>query len=300
MGVREKLKAVIGKLKIDPQKPLHHHLLFWIPTVFFGALSLCAGISTSEFGLEHLAYPKRTMDALAYPIFVFSIALPLILAIGRFHASAQRAQSIRISNSTMSFKHYFDHRDAFIEYSRLHQTNSKFIDIRIVKPFLLYELYYPNSEMNRFDLTPSNTTFDLIEERLQKVIEKVDGIQNPIRALSIERVANVFEPFGIVIDFNVEKLKAKYRSGLEKDTQPMVAIVVKILDLFEHLGEFDRNNRDFAQSINKKLSDELQFFAENNECNNKIRGCLNQLILEDNIRYQTMKHPFNSNKKTQL
>jgi len=295
MGVREKLKAVIGKLKIDPQKPLHHHVLFWIPTGIFGALSLCAGLSTSEFGLEHLAHPRRTMDALAYPIFIFSIALPLILAIGRFHASAQRAQSIRISNSTMSFKHYFDHRDAFIEYSRLHQTNSKLIDIRIVKPFLLYELYYPNSDMSRFDLTPSNTTFDLIEERLQKVVKKVEGIQNPISALTIERVANVFEPFGIVIDYNFENLKAKYPSGLEKGAQPMASTVVKTIELFEHLGEFDRNNHVFAQLINKKLSDEFQLFAVNNGCNTRVRQCLNKIIFEDNIHYKKMKQSLESN-----
>jgi len=294
MGIREKLKAVIGKLKIDPQKPLHHHWLFWIPTGFFGALSLCAGLSTSEFGLEHLAYPKRTMDALAYPIFVFSIALPLILAIGRFHASAQRAQSIRISNSTMSFKHYFDHRDAFIEYSRLHQTNSKFIDLRIVKPFLLYELYYPNSEMSRFDLTPSNITFDLINERLQKVVKKVDGIQNPIGALTVARVASVFEPFGIIIDFNSENLRAENLSGLKEDAQPMAIITSEMLKLFEHLGEFDRNNYYFAQLINKKLSDELLFFAENNSFNRMIRNCLNELIFQGNITYQAMRNPFKS------
>ncbi len=228
------------------------------------------------------------MDALAYPIFVFSIALPLILAIGRFHASAQRAQSIRISNSTMSFKHYFDHRDAFIEYSRLHQTNSKFIDIRIVKPFLLYELYYPNSEMSRFDLTPSNTTFDLIDERLKKVVKKVDDIQNPIGALTVERVASVFEPFGIIIDFNAENLKAEFLSGLKEDAQPMAFIARKTLELFEHLGEFDRDNYNFAQLINKKLSDEFVFFAENDMCNNMIRNCLNKLIFRDNLKYRAI------------
>ena len=283
MIVLQKLKHLLAAIiKIDPQKPLHHHFAFWLPIFIAGGFSLYAGLSTTTFGLEHLAYPKRTMDALAYPIFILSFALPVVLAIGRFHASAQRAETIRISNSTMSFKHYFDHREAFLEYSKQHEASSQYMNIRLAKPFLLYEIYFPNSQMNRFDLTPSDKTFERIDNILKLITKRIMDIQKPMHIVRLQTVNNVFEPFGVVLNINIEKLESGYPRGISKDAEPMALMIRTLLELLDHLSEFDRENQEFAQLISKKLKDELVIFSGNTDVNIRIRNCLNKLILKNN------------------
>jgi len=269
--------------KIDPQKPLHHHILFWVPISIFGLLGIYVGVSTSEFGLEHLVHPKRTMDALAYPIFIFSLALPLILAIGRFHASAQRAQSIRISNSTMSFKHYFDHRDAFAEYLKLHQSGSRYIDIRVSKPFRLYDLYYPNSEMSRFDLTPSYEAFDLMQAKIDSVEHRLCNLLESKGIDSIEVVSGVFESLGLVIEFNEKALKAFYSQGLKDGTSPLKDILGEIWALLEYVNEFDRNNIYFAESVSAALYSALEGLTNDNRYDKLIRASINRLIFGNDL-----------------
>ena len=269
--------------KLDPQKPLHHHIIFWIPTSLFGLLALYVGVSTSEFGLEHLTHPKRTMDALAYPIFIFSIALPIILAIGRFHASAQRAQNIRISNSTMSFKHYFDHREAFVEYLQAYQADSRYIDIRVRKPFRLYDLYYPNSEMNRFDLTPSPRAMDLIQNRLENATERLSNLLNPKVTQNIDVVSGMFESFGLVMDFNEESLKATFPQGVREEGSPMNEILSEIDGLLEYINEFDRNNIDFAESIRAAVNSGLHNIASTETFDKLVKASLNRLIFGNDL-----------------
>ncbi|MFD3317440.1 hypothetical protein ACE414_07380 [Alteromonas macleodii] len=271
--------CITAFVKIDPQKALHRHYIFWLPVFVAGTVSLIAGITTAEFGLEHLAYPKRTMDALAYPLFILSFALPVVLAVGRFHASAQRAESIRISNSTMSFKHYFDHRDAFSEYLRQIDSSTQFMQIRVIKPFILYEVFFPNSKMTSFDTSPSNVSIELIDVFIRSLVKKAETLKSS--RIDMHVVTSFFDSLGLVFEIDIKKIEEAY-GQLSVDTQPAAIMVRLVYELLEHLCEFDRDNSPVAKTTVKRFKNELLFFSGNNELNNKIRFCINREISKNN------------------
>lgn len=271
--------CITAFVKIDPQKALHRHYIFWLPVLVAGTVSLIAGIITAEFGLEHLAYPKRTMDALAYPLFILSLALPIVLAVGRFHASAQRAESIRISNSTMSFKHYFDHRDAFAEYLRQIDSSCQFMQIRLIKPFILYEVFFPNSKMTSFDTSPSNVSIALIDEHIRSLAKKSESLKRS--RIDMYVVTSFFDTLGVVFEIDTKKIEKIY-TQLPVSAEPAAIMVRLVYELLEHLCEFDRDNNQVAKAMVKRFKNELLFFSGNNQLNNKIRLCINQEILNNN------------------
>lgn len=272
------VSLIIRRLaEIEPNKPLHHHWSFWCPIVIFGSLSCYVGFMTNSFALEYLTQPTTTMDALAYPLFVFSFALPIVLAVGRFHASAQRAETIRISESTMSFKHYFDHREAFKNYMEGYKQKYSGVIVSIQSPIALYEVFYPSASMERFDIKPSSKTAVLIEEALSYAADKLKSLQDWSVAGCFIGDITYFDKLGIKIQFDVDATASRIKSynamGRIYLTSPFLDEVKLILEYANSFDRgYDRLCKNSCESIEKYIEDKEQY--------RQINDVLTQRMLE--------------------
>lgn len=257
--------ATIGRfIEIEPNKPLHHHWAFWWPIVVFGSLSCYVGFKTNDFALEYLVSPKVTMDALSYPLFVLSFALPIVLAVGRFHASAQRAETIRISESTMSFKHYYDHREAFVKYMEGYNQKFSGVVVSLQSPITLYEVFYPNASMELFDIVPCSKTSERIQEALGYANSKLLALQDWHVAGLFTGNFPQFSKLGIDVCFELDALSKQLEdfSGIGH-----IYITAPFLDeiryILEFANEFDRHHNRLdeksLEAIDKHLGDKEQY-----------------------------------------
>jgi hypothetical protein len=148
-------------LRIDEDKSLHMHLVFWFPILLFVSL----GISlTIPFWC--LCWPNPTdydilLKQLGFPVFVASLALPITIAIGRFHGSKQRAKANKLNETNIAFNHYFDHKQYFNDYLQKTAIPELYRDlITVDNPEILYSLFFPNNQINRQDFTIDKERFD--------------------------------------------------------------------------------------------------------------------------------------------
>lgn len=266
------LRSLISKLSIDPSKALHSHLIFWLPIVFFGALSIAAGLSTSRFNLEYLSKPKQTMDALAYPVFLLSFALPIVVAVGRFHASSQRAETIRISQSTMSFKHYFDHRQAFLDYLEGYKQRFRWFEIEITQPIKIYELFFPKAKMDSFQIEPCEETITELKQKLESLFQRLNKTASPDMLYWFDGTLEIFNGFGIKIIYQLDEIynDVDSLSGHNAIVQPL-----KELELILYFAdEFDRNynhlNGEARVLLKRYLAAERQYEVFNTALCNSL------------------------------
>lgn len=269
---------------INPHEPLHHHKAFWIPIIAAGSVSLYVGYNTSSFDWEYLLNPKETMDALAYPIFILSFSLPVVLAVGRFHASAQRAETIRISNTTMSFKHYFDHREAFFDYAKQYEAKYEYISVQLVKPFRSYEVFFPNSSMDFFDIEGSGKSLVILNAKLDSIVERLDNLKAPSSNLSPRLTIDAFDALGIKVTVNLAQIEEHYPRGLDKGAEPLTNILDMVLALYEHLAEFDQKNPHATKLVLSYLSKALVPFAKDSELNDKVSKMINSQYVVEYVR----------------
>jgi len=266
-------------IEIEPNKPLHHHWSFWWPIVVFGSLSCYVGFKTNDFALEYLVSPKVTMDALSYPLFVLSFALPIVLAVGRFHASAQRAETIRISESTMSFKHYYDHREAFSVYMEGYKHRYGWAEVSLKSWITLYEIFYPNASMERFDIAPSSKTHVLLDEALSYAHDNLLSLRDENVACFFSGHMNYFQKLGIEVIYDTDAI-AKEVGNLDKlkDLNLMFQFLYEIQLLLDYANEFDRKHNRLCDKAHASISKYLKDVRQYTDVNTIIADRLQKLI----------------------
>lgn len=287
-GVFKKLfllaRSLLSKLKeVEPNKPLHHHCSFWAPIIIFGILSSYVGYETNNFALKYLTEPKTTMDALAYPLFILSFALPIVLAVGRFHASAQRAETIRISESTMSFKHYFDHREAFIKYMEGYKQQFASVELSLQSPVTLYEVFYPNASMERFDIARSIKTSEKIEDALSYAHAELLKLEEFSFIMFFTGHFNQFKKLGIHIQYDLDEVAASFKHHDNLDSLYITAPFLHEIDyMLQYADEFDRQYTRLCGNSLDAIERYLRKLENYRDVNRSIVKQLSEIIKEKN------------------
>jgi hypothetical protein len=194
------------KWKIEHEFPLHHHSIFWLPIVFFSILALWSGLTALDFSTsfpsstEHI---ESVLTGLKLPVFYLSLAVPISVAIGRFHGSSQRAEANRIALANQSFEHHFKHTQYFIEhmdFGEYKDTLGGFFKLKY--PRKLYSLIYPNSSMVHFDITTNEATDNGIFEALKEIPGHIQQYNKMSRNSVETRLNYLSNSFGLVLDID--------------------------------------------------------------------------------------------------
>lgn len=163
---------------IDPNRTLQKHFVFWLPILIFVGWGLVLLFpllggrwpQPSEYGL--------VLNQIQYPIFVMSIAIPLTVMVGRFHATSQRKVSNDLTKANQTFTHYYEHKRFFSEdlIARFDVEDSGYSVSNISNPSTFYKIAFPtNSRENmdyRHEVEPSAL---LIVDRLTKAYRAADN-----------------------------------------------------------------------------------------------------------------------------
>ena len=177
--------------KIEPNKSLHNHMLFWWPLCILIFLALAL---TKPFWC--LCWPSPgdyevLLKQLGFPLFVASLSIPISVAIGRFHASSQRALSNELTQENNAFNNFFSHRNHFMEYSNGAGIPKEFKGlIEVTDADLLYKMVFPQNDI-------STTNFRINKSNYKKQLqEKLNLLENYLNQFlySIENDETNFSP----------------------------------------------------------------------------------------------------------
>ncbi|GAA0295567.1 hypothetical protein GCM10009128_12750 [Psychrosphaera haliotis] len=172
LSVETKQKLISSRLSIKHDLELHEHGIFWIPIFFFSFLALWVGLFSTEFNPNLIfTNPLIIVNSLKVPVTIFALCIPFTVAIGRFHGSAQRLYANQQAEAVKSFKHYFDHREAFKQHilERLEQKNRDENLLEIGNIPELYKTVFPKASVHNFDITPSAQTKLNLEAIIQNI-----------------------------------------------------------------------------------------------------------------------------------
>lgn len=160
------------RVSLDHEKSLHAQGLFWLPIAFFGTISLWVGLFSTTFDFALIYDPLKVVSALKIPVSIWALCIPFTVAIGRFHASAQNAASLDTAKQTQSFRHYFDHREAFRSFLIEEVNKVEFFSIKPNYTIDAYSIIFPNSKMDNFDL---KYTPDILNSKLEKLTRTLES-----------------------------------------------------------------------------------------------------------------------------
>ncbi|MEM9103994.1 MAG: hypothetical protein AAGB12_16935 [Pseudomonadota bacterium] len=167
----DKTGFLFHPLKIDDEKPLHMHLVFWLPILIFVSLGIGLTIPFWCFCWPSPLDYDVLLKQLGFPVFIASIALPITVAIGRFHGSKQRARANKLNEINIAFNHYFDHRQYFFDYLDKTAIPEMYRGLITVEdPDIVYSLFFPHNKINRQDFTIKK---DVFENTLKKMTDKL-------------------------------------------------------------------------------------------------------------------------------
>lgn len=255
---------------------LHEHGSFWLPIFLFAIIALWAGLFSTEFNLKALTEPQILVEALKLPVTLFALCIPFTVAIGRFHASAQRDKSNREAQEVKSFKHYYEHREQFVK----HMAKFKFSDMfQISDPLALYQILFPNASRLKFDIQPSEeanrririllnsleTDLFLIEESLEtdpdlelwddSVVTKISacfGLVEPLDLPLEEQHLSKYNRYNYLMCGCIRRLLA-HAEAFEIGTKYVEnAIELKLYEL--GTSEFPNLNRYVSRKVQRAIN----------------------------------------------
>ncbi|MCP5347681.1 MAG: hypothetical protein H7A04_12570 [Pseudomonadales bacterium] len=215
-----------GFLTIDEKKALHKNWIFWIaiflPLViaFILAAPLRESLSFS-FTAEGYSYFLETFQ---FPIWIASGSILFSIMVGRFHGSAQRAETINQSINQNHFTNYLNHRDHFQKYI----FNTVETEDFKLDPFKIYGIIFSNSKPNGVDVTLSADISDFYSANLEeKLRQPLSNIPRPYSTQEVQVYFNKFlvsmgvrDGQGNVTDMRqirqrIKKLRIAYRRAME-------------------------------------------------------------------------------------
>lgn len=224
---------------IDPNLPLHRHLLFWAPIVFFVLPAIYLSVPTWCFCWPELKDYEYLVKQQGFPIFIASLAIPFTVIVNRFHASSQRAESNRIANQNMAFNHYFDHKKHFLEHCNLIKLDEPFCNfIKITNTDKLYKLIFPLNLPNFQDMScpidivklECNARAEVILSSINKELSK-----NPNDFDANVLIEKIGSCFGISIDNSITNY---VKQGARESESILALCFYGILDVLQKAGHF--------------------------------------------------------------
>lgn len=253
------------RLSINPSLGLHEHGIFWIPIIVFGWFALWIGLFSTEFQPQLLITdPIAVVTALKIPVTVFALCIPITVAVGRFHGSALRVKANEEAVAVRSFKHYFDHREAFSKHMENLKIGTFFGVLSVGEPLKLYEILFPNSSMTNFDITAS----DLIKDRIQVALSHTltnlsdknkDAENIPNLSLVDNGSLHILRSFGVTDNFTNMEPKADSYLSIEGYLSNISATYLKcLLHILDYADEFNRHEPLLSNESRKLISNAAQ------------------------------------------
>jgi len=155
---------------VNPDKPLYKLWMFWLPLIFV-LIALSVSYPTWCLCLPHPTEYETILKTQGLPIFIASLSIPLMVAVTRFHSSAQRAKSNQIAEQNNAFNNYFDHRRHFDEFMRVRLSQPHLSKYVILEDSgKIYDLLFPNNSYEVRNLDASSEEISIL------VKEKVKGL----------------------------------------------------------------------------------------------------------------------------
>lgn len=152
--------------EFDEESPLYIHSVFHLAIsipliVALGfAMTIAPGLN-AEFSVEGY---KQFLDYFNFPLWIAGGSILFGIAVGRFHASKQRARTIRNTLTAIeqtetnnSFRNYFEHKKMFIESFHSTQIDIRGLNGRLlceakVDKYYLYESLFKENSISNFNI----------------------------------------------------------------------------------------------------------------------------------------------------
>lgn len=163
---------------IDPRRTLQQQWVFWWPIILLIGAAFGFAVPKFYWGWPDGDVYEQILHNMRLPFLVASLALPVSVAIGRFHGAAQRQLANQIAESNQSFTHYYEHKRFFSEdlIARFDLEDAGYSVSNISNPSTFYKIAFPtNSRENmdyRHEVGPSAL---LIADRLTKAYRAADN-----------------------------------------------------------------------------------------------------------------------------
>lgn len=134
---------------IDPRRTLQQQWVFWWPIILLIGAAFGFAVPKFYWGWPDGDVYELILHNMRLPFLVASLALPVSVAIGRFHGAAQRQLANQIAETNQSFNHYFEHKKFFTEdlFMRYAYASKEYPYFEIADPTKFYEIAFPHNSM---------------------------------------------------------------------------------------------------------------------------------------------------------
>ena len=202
--VKEKLQAIEFNWRpfsIYDELPLHKHMVFWWPILFFVGWALLLTVPYWCFCWPSPTDYEALLKQLGFPIFVASLCLPISVAVGRFHASKQRAKANTLTVENNAFNNYFAHRNHFMEHignAGIPKEYEGFIEV--YDSDKLYKTVFPQNSLSEQNFRINKFTYKAqLRRKLKSLYGHINTFVIEVEEGEVERDHEEFEAFARTI-----------------------------------------------------------------------------------------------------
>jgi hypothetical protein len=229
-----------------------------MPIAVFGIIALWAGLFSTDFQPSLFFEPKKIIEALTLPTTLFALCIPFTVAISRFHISAQKDKANKDAEAVKSFRHYFEHREAFTKYMSNNRTGLFYGVIIVKEPLKIYEMLFPNSSVVNFSLERTDKTDDIIIIAFNRLISNLEeddmfSVTTPLGSEVISEFRlHYLNEFGITCDFS-KSTDRHFHSTYKADFTE--ALIANLLLILQHAQDFNRTEQLISNNTLSKINE---------------------------------------------